>query len=231
MQKKTENKIRMFQAVRQVLTKFIAIWQANLGFKEVADDFDNGLKAIDEIRAQTGTSTNGITNDKDVMHEDMVDSMMEISGPFGTMANRAGNQELKNSVSFTDSYLNSLPENELVQKGKDLAKLALDNKESLVKYNITEERITALDELAVKYERKIPEPRKTVSVRVSANVKLNQLIRNNSQLLKKELDGLADHYRRSNPDFWNAYFTARKVVDYGIRHEKKEEQKPAETAK
>lgn len=37
------------------------------------------------------------------------------------------------------------------------------------------------------------------------------------------LDGLVENYRRKNPEFWNAYFSARKLVNYGIRHEKKDD--------
>lgn len=231
MQKKTENKIRMFQAVWQVLLKFISVWQANAGFKEVADDYEKGLKAIDEARTSADISTGGIRTDKDVMYENLVDSIMELSGPFTTMAGRLGNKELRSKVYFTDSYLKSLPENELAQKGKDLAQLALQYKENLAKYTITEERINALTDLAARFEEKVPEGRQTVSVRVSAKIGLNQLIRKNSLLLKEEMNGLVDHYRRSNPDFWNAYFTARKIVDYGTRHEKEDENKTGETAK
>ena len=225
MQKKTENKIRMFKAVRQVLLNFVDVWKANLGFKETADDFEKGVKAVDDIRTQSDTPTNGITDDKEVMYEDLVDSIMELSGPFASLAKRASNKELVGKVSFTDSYLKSLTENELAQKGKDLAQLALQYKEGLTRYNVAEVSIKALNDQATAFGAKIPEPRETVSVRVSAKISLNQLIRTNSLLLKEELDGLVDQYRRSNPDFWNAYFTARKIVDYGIRHEKKEEKK------
>jgi hypothetical protein len=78
---------------------------------------------------------------------------------------------------------------------------------------------------------RFPQPRETISVRVSAKIKLNKLIRTNSTLLKEELDGLVDIYRRKNPDFWNAYFTARKLVNYGVRHEKKEDDGPSVSKK
>lgn len=213
----------MFDTTLGVLNDFKTVWQNNGGFSEVANELTNGVAAIKAMRSQTGTSTNGITDDKEVAYDDLIDSTMELSGPLVSLAKRMNNNELKNKVKFTDSDLKSLTENALVQKAKDLAAEALKYKEGLAKYEVTEQQITDLNDLADKYGAMISGPREVVSVRVSAKISLNQLIRNISALLKDELDGLVGRYRRSNPDFCNAYFTARKVVDYGIRHEKKTE--------
>ena len=223
MEKRTENKIRMFDASLGVLNDFKTVWQNNAGFTEVTNELTNGVADIKAMRSQTGTSTNGITDAKEVVYDDLIDSTMELAGPLVSLAKRMNNNELKNKVKCTDSDLKSLTENALVQRAKDLATEALKYKEGLARYNVTEQQITDLDNLANQFGAMISGPREVVSVRVSAKISLNQLIRNISTLLKEELDGLVEQYRRSNPDFGNAYFTARKIVDYGIRHEKKTE--------
>jgi hypothetical protein len=49
------------------------------------------------------------------------------------------------------------------------------------------------------------------------------------RLLKKRLDKMMVRYQTTDPDFYKSYLNARIIVDYGIRHEKKEEGEEGET--
>jgi hypothetical protein len=223
MLKKLRNKLRMFKAVWQVLTTFRPVWETNVGFTEVTADLDGLLGDIDEARGQAGTNNSGITEDKNIMRDDLTDAIMELSGPFATMATRAGNNELKARVVFTDSGLDGLTEEELAKTGTSIAQLAVQHRDGLARYGVTPDEVASLMELATRYSAKIAEPREKTSLRVAAGDKLTVLFKETTQLLKDQLDGMVDKYRRTNPDFWNAYFNARKIVDYGIRHEDDED--------
>ena len=223
MLKRFENKLRMFNTVWQVIKKFKTLWENNNGFNDVVSDYEKGINAINETRKITDGDATGITTDKIEMQDQLMDSIMEISGPFGTVAIRTGNNELKKQVYFTDSYLDDLTEAELANTGIMLAEMAAGYTDQLSNFGIGNDDIAQLKDIAEKYKNKIAEPRAKISERVAANEKLAQLFSQYSLLLKDQLDGMVDKYRRSNPEFWSEYFAARKIVDYGIRHEKKDE--------
>ena len=227
MRKHDINRSRMYYTVLDIINNNKAAWDANAGFAEVVADYSALLKQIEEIRKGAGIATNGITDDKDELIADIINLMMEVSGPFGTMAKRAGNNELYGKASFTDSYLEHLPEDELAQKAVDFAQLALDNADGLAKYNITTDELNLLKTEATTLRTKINEPREVTSVRKAANKQLKTTFTQASDLLTQQLDGLMDNYRRKATPFWDAYFNARKIVNYGTRYEKK----PAETVK
>lgn len=215
----------MFKTVNQELENYKNVWATNEGFAEVVTDFKAYLSGIEETRGPANTSTTGITEDKNAIRDELIDSIMEISGPFVTMASRMGNNNLKSKVAYTDSELEGMTEGELVKTGKELAALAVQYKDTLVKYDVSDSDIDQLKQLADGYGIKIAEPRGAVTERMSANEKLNLLFAQTSTLLKEQLDGMVDKYRRKHTDLWNAYFNARKLVDYGIRHDKKQETK------
>ena len=223
MLKQFKNKLRMFNATVQVVLTNQAVWTGNEGFADVVKDFDAKLKLIDDTKGAAGISTNGITEDKNTMHDDLIDCMMEIAGPLATMASRLGNNDVKSRTSFTDTGLDSMTEGELAKAGKELAKLAQGSLRPLAHYGVTPDEVTKLQTLAESFATKIAAPREVTAGRVAANDKLRLLFTETTTLLKEQMDSMVDKYRRTNPDFYNAYFNARVIVDYGIRHEKKNE--------
>jgi len=223
MEQRHENKIRMSDTVWIVLQNFMDLWKNNEGFVEVVNDFGDNIKAVNAARSPSDADTTGITADKGVMQEDVIDSIMEISGPLRTIAKRPVNNELKSQVTFTDTMLEDLTEAKLAETGLKVAELARKNLVAIKRFGVTEADITHLETISTSYGAKIPEPRTAVVARSSAKKSLSQLVRETNQLLKEDLDGPMHSYRRKNPEFCNNYFTARHVVNYGVRHEKKED--------
>jgi hypothetical protein len=223
MQQRDENKIRMFETVWIVIQNFLSLWKSNEGFSEVVDELGDGISAIKAEREPANTSTNGVTTDKVVVQEDLTDSIMEISGPLYTIAKRAGNNELLSQVTFTDSGLAELTEGELAETGTKVATLARANLTEMKRYGIAEADITHLETTAASYSKKIPQPRGAAVTRSSAKKSLSQMVRETNLLLKEQLDGLVDSYRRKSPEFCDTYYKARHTLNLGVRHEKKED--------
>jgi len=211
----------MFNVVWEVLMQFITVWQTNLGLKQLADKLKANNDALSEIRAPADVKTNGITSDKETLKQDVVHSIMEVAGPLATAADLAGNMELVVKVTFSDSSLKDMMEAELADTGIQVAQLANENLVEIKKFGVTTEEITHLEEVSKTFKSNLPKGRKTVGIRVASKKTRNQIIRDNTQLLNKHMDGVIENYRRKSPEFWNAYFNVRKVVEYGTRHEKK----------
>ena len=54
---------------------------------------------------------------------------------------------------------------------------------------------------------------------------MNEIIRKAKELLTDQIDHQMELMRRREPEFYNAYQSARKIVNIGIRHEKKDPKK------
>jgi hypothetical protein len=214
----------MFRAVWLVLQAYISVWKDNAAFKKFVDKFETLLKAIDAIIGPAEVQTSGITDDKELMKEDLIHTIMEISGPFSALAEDSGNMELMAKVAYTDSKLDEMTDPELVVAGKSLAATAKIHATELATAGITAVEIDALDTLSDGYSNITAGSRTAVTGRSTSKAELENLVRTTSRLLKKNLNRMVIGYRRKNTKFHEEYFAARKVIPYGERHEKKEDE-------
>ena len=219
MLKRFLNRLRVYSSVLKVLYKYKEVWDANVGFVEIVTDVETNVKAIDAAHTETSKKTNGITEDKNTLGTDIVDLITEISGSFGAYATRIGNHELYGKVYFTETDLFQMTELEFANKTTEFALLAKQYGDVLARYDFTSEEIAHLQELCAAYSNKMLEPRELVTVRSAVHVRLRALFAETNLLFKKQLDGAVDRYKRKHPDFWNAYYNARKNINYGTRHE------------
>jgi hypothetical protein len=56
-------------------------------------------------------------------------------------------------------------------------------------------------------------PREDIAERSAAKLMLAQLVRSAVAILNDELDGLMPQFKAANPNFYEAYFAARTIVD------------------
>jgi hypothetical protein len=223
MRQTQENKIRMFRAVWVVLQKYLSVWKDNVAFKKFVDKLDNLLKAIEAITGPAEAETSGVTDDKQQMKEDLIHTIMEISGPFSAIADDNGDKELVAKVTYTDSQLEDMTDLELANAGKSLASLATIHATELATAGIIATDIEALETLSKKYSDITTGSRTAVTGRSTSKGELENLVRTTSRLLKRNLNRMVIAYRRKNTLFHEEYFAARKVIPYGVRHEKKDE--------
>lgn len=223
MNSRQGNKIRMFRAVWLVLQTYLSVWKDNAVFKKFVDKFEGSLKAIEAITGPAETQTSGITDSKELMKDDLIHTIMEISGPFSAIAEDKGDMELLAKVTYTDTQLDNMTDPELVNTGKSLAALATSHAAELETAAITAADIKNLDTLSGNYADITASSRTAVTSRSTSKGELENLVRTTSRLLKKNLNRMVIAYRRKNTLFHEEYFAARKVIPYGVRHEKKDE--------
>jgi len=137
---------------------------------------------------------------------------------------RINNTVLKAKVDFPISQLRSLRDGELAAKIRNILELRLGHEAELEQYGITQPNVDNLTGLTNQYEQQLPNVRVTVSARKAGNEKIKQLVADASKVATDQLDRLMISFKPTQPDFYASYLNARKVVDYGIRHEKTEEE-------
>jgi ribosome-associated translation inhibitor RaiA len=221
MLKRNENKIRMFEAVLEVLNVNRGIWQGTALFALIVSKLGNSIKAIGETRKITGTDSKGKTLDKNLIETELIDGVGSLNASLYMLAKNTGNNVLMEMVNYTDGELQNAREGELIEIAETVTKIAGEHLDRAVEYDYNEAEVTAVIEKTTRFKAAKPTPRASIAERKAANTRLAQLIADAMDLLVDELDRMMTKYKNSNPDFYNAYYNARMIVGYGIRHEKK----------
>lgn len=222
MDKRLDNKLTMVKAVTGLLSQNEALLQGNAPLSTAASELLEIVGEIDATRQATLVNSSGLVTEKEYLQVGLIEATYEVSSMLYAYAERSGNAILRASVDFPISDLKKLRDGELNVNCKKILELANANAEALVDYGITDEKRATLANRIEQYEQQLPTHRITVSERKAANDKMKKLIKQASDMIADQLDRLMIRYKTESPDFYSSYLNARKVVDYGIRHEKGE---------
>lgn len=222
MDKRLDNKLTMVKAVTGLLSQNEALLQGNAPLSAAASELLEIVGEIDATRQATLVNSSGLITEKENLQVSLIEATYEVSSMLYAYAERSGNKILRASVDFPISDLKKLRDGELNVNCKKILELANSNAGALIDYGITEEKRVALANRIAQYEQQLPTHRITVSERKTANDKMKKLIKQASDMVADQLDRLMVRYKTEHPDFYSSYLNARKIVDYGIRHEKGE---------
>jgi hypothetical protein len=167
---------------------------------------------IDIFQIDQEKNLTGITDDTDVVHENMVDSTVEIAGAVYSHAHEMKNNTLMAKVNYKLTAVERMTQTELIVAGG----VVLEEAEKiptaiLANEGITPEELTAYKQLIPNYKAVKSSNKEAVIDRSGTTETLSSLFKEASALLKGQLDRLALQLKRKDPDFYRRYKTARKV--------------------
>jgi hypothetical protein len=223
MNKQNENKLVMMKALLSFLKLNQAIWQNSAPFAAAVAELEELIAVIEVTRQITDLDQTGLVVEKKSLKAILVDTTFEIASQLVAMASKTGDQILLAKVNFPKSELEGQRDGGLASTSKTILTLGREKMASLVEYDITEDELSALEELIARYETSLPTSRVSVSGRKVNNAKIKDLFLNSNVLLKNQIKRIMTRYATSNPDFYAGYLNASKVVDYGTRYEKKKD--------
>lgn len=223
MLKRLENKLMMLKAVLNLLkqnSEKLSIIPALTGMVEKLTTL---ISEIETLRQVTEGDRTGITAEKRAQEELLIDRTYEVSSALYAMASAGDDNVLQNKVDFTESDLDAERGNDLVATCTSVIALARENLEGLADYGITEAEVTELESQNAAFSESLPDHRVSVSERKAANQKMKAVFGDADELLNDQIDRLMVRIDRTSPDLFAAYTNARKLVNYGIRHEQDEQ--------
>jgi len=220
MDKRFENKMIMLKAVLSLLKLNETIWNASAPLVAAIAELEGLIAQIEEIQQVTAEDNSGLSASKKLQKDALVKKAFELASILFAMATRTKDQVLLAKVDFPISELQNLRDGELASRCKNIADLGRSNLPQIAGYGASEEKLSILDEHIVQYKINLPAHRISVSEIKAANQKLKELLKQASDLVTDQIDRMLIQFESTNPDFSTAYQNARKVVAYGIRHEK-----------
>ena len=145
------------------------------------------------------------------------------------MAIKKNDEILAAKVDFTETDLLKKRDGNLIATCRNIVEFATEHLAELIAYEVTGDELILLKEEINRFAENLTSGRVSVSERKAANEKLKIVFLQVDALLKKQLDRIVVRYSKTEPNFYTNYKNLRRIVNYGVRHEKpKEPEKEAQ---
>ena len=220
-----ENKLNAAEAVVLVLANNIAIWTMIAAIMVLFDLLKAKIQLVRDLRQIQEKDNTGVTKRKKKVREKMEETGINVIRKLVMFAVATEDTELDANINYTASDLSLASENRVADIIRLVYETANAHKSELAAYGVTDEMLELLLTLHQQFLVAMPETREKLTLSSTATKNINTLITEISDLQRTKLDRLIAGFADTNPDFYQQYKNARKIVDRGIRHEPEEEGK------
>ena len=210
-----------FQISTQTSNKLIVTEaKNNLQVLALIPSFAKGITRLEEITneidsldVQQSKDLKGITEDKQVLKEELADYVIDVAGAVHSFANGKSNKTLQTKVNFKTNKVHSLNQNDLTNAAavvlEEAGKIPA---ETLAEEGITAEEMTQFAETFKLFSGTTTGKREAVIERSSTTDRIAELFAEAADLKKNTLDRLVTQYQRKAPEFYNKYKAAANVI-------------------
>lgn len=166
-----------------------------------------------KVLGQTQETKNGFAKSRTTALNNLGDAAHEIAGAVHAFAVETGDETLAARVNFSRTAITAGRDSSVLSRCREIQTAASQNLAALTDYPITATDVNGLKKKADAFEKLQVKPRQGTAVSKAATSQLPGLFRKATTLLNGRLDRLMVRFKKSNPDFYNEYQTARAIVD------------------
>ncbi len=211
---KTQKSIRnMYQVVINILTSFVASWTTYLPFATVVTEYKDDVKEIDDTATAQESLLHGYYVNKRAKKRDMAEKGSTIARKVSGFAADTGNYILLKAMKISFSklfYAATATSANSAQAIYDAASGMTPAERTT--YNISATDLTDLLD-AITVFRNLPSPREVVVIRKQLTADLAVMFKDTSLVLSDRMDNLMSNFKLSDPEFYEQYFNARRLVE------------------
>ena len=215
MERDQWNSIGMCGTVSSYMDKNKSIWTGTKAVNDTVAELNAKIAAIEKKAREQQTPTTGATDEKTQVRGDFEDKILEIADQLSSLAAKNKDMNLAAQVELTLSALDKLGDDELEETGKRVSALATAKLAALADYDIDQADVTELDALAAKFATVKNAPRTAIAGRAGHTNTMPDAIRDTKSLLRNQLDKQMTKFKKSHPEFYAGYRSARVIVDRG----------------
>jgi hypothetical protein len=217
MTKYQDSILRMTKAIRLVLDKYQSIWSTHAEFSAAANALINAtMEQVYPLVGQQGTKTTALTESKKQDRAAIVVDLAHMASCIALYAKTAGNAQLKAEAHLMPSRIKAATDDALVGMVLRITRLATQHLPALTPFGITAADVSALSAKGDAYEPLIGAPARLRQTVTEATANLAALISG----MRANLATMDDYmimWSRTEPEFYAAYFEARRIVKPGFR--------------
>jgi hypothetical protein len=218
MTKPQNNKFSMYNSVRIECLNNTQVWENVPAFKAAFEEFDSSLSKLRSLVEQQIKDLTGVTKDKSLLHQDMVQKAVVIAGAVHAFAARTDNLELKQQMDFSVSDLKKTSDNISSQNCQMIATTAKSIGKELSEYGVKPEDVDSLQKAIDAFNAQNTAPREAITRRKGTGEEIEKMFQQIDALLVDVMDKLAGQFRVTAPEFYRLYASNRMIVDAGTRY-------------
>jgi len=217
MNNRQNNLLSMYRTV-------IAVCMSNLPSLAKVKAFEDAYKLLKVKLAEILAAANqqkevltGITEEKQLQKRELAKIAATIAIVIKGFALTKNNLKLAAEVSFSESGLATMKEEDLLSNARNIHTKSIDNLAALADYGITQVLIDQLDTKINDFADKKPAPASAKVNKEALTDKLNVLFDDANSILKEQMDTTGKIYSVLDPNFYELYKGSRKIIDRGRR--------------
>lgn len=215
MNKRDNQKMNMYNAVLNICRQQQTAWETIPGFVSAVADLEARLLELNHTYALRLSATTGVSVAKNELKTELAEHLYILGKALSLKGLEINDRELdlRNRISL--SRLKTLPANSLLHLIEAMQTDIEIHGESLAAYGITASFIDETESLMAQTSNVLFKPRMAIITRKG----LTKAVKNQTcyidKLIKSQLDTFILSFKTALPAFYNAYFNARIIIDYG----------------
>ena len=207
----------MGATVAAYMNKNLTIWTGNKAVTTTVTALNAALGTVDTKAQQQETPIVGEEAKKVLIRHDYEDEIMRIAGQVCSLAVKNNDMDTDSQSELTLAQLDKMSADVLESTGKRISGLATANLAGLADYGITQTDVTGLDGLTTQFHDAKTAPRKAIATRAGQTKTMPPAVKTVTSLLRNHLDKQMLMFKKSNPEFYAGYVSARVIVNHGGR--------------
>lgn len=209
------NRTGMVSTVSAYMAQNNSIWNAVPAITGTVGEVNANLAAIAEKVRKQQTPITGAAEEKETVRLDFEEKILGITDQLGALAEKMKNANLAAQVEFSLSSLDKLSDDELEETGTSVSALGTANLAALADYGLVAADVAALDAAKTKFHGIKTAPRTAIAGRKGETDTIPILISDTTSILRNRLDKQMTKFKKSHPEFYAGYRSARVIVDRG----------------
>ena len=193
-------------------------WTTIPALARAVADLGKATTSVGDILKETalptgGSATRGVSAGKAACLEALVPAAYIIAAALHTYAVDNADADLAALTDVAESDLDKMNEPDLVAFCSKISTVASEMVDELKDYDVVQADLTALDKQIQAYAKSCPKPRQKVARNSATNQALPRLFQQARHTINKRIHKLMAKFKTTEPDFYNEYLTARKIID------------------
>ena len=213
MKRKYLNTTGMGATTAAYMNRNQIIWAGNKAVTDTMSKVNAALGTVDTKAQAQETPIVGEEELKVLTRHDYEEEIMRIAGQICSLATKAGDTVTAGQTEFTLSQLDKMSADDLERTGKRVSGLATANLTGLADFNIAQTDVTGLDGMTAQFDTVKTGPRTAIAKRAGQTKTLPPAVKTVVSLLRNHLDKEMLMFKKSNPEFYAGYLSARVTID------------------
>ncbi len=207
----------MFETTNVVLDDQKTLWEGIPAFADAVSRVETGTAVIREKAGEQVPT--GDAAEKAAAKLALEETMLHVADQLSALAAKTQDHLLGAKVEISKSAADRLADSDLLVFAKGVSGAAAENAAVLASdYLVTAAELTVLGAAITKFDSMKTSPRDAVVQRRVATLSLPEAIVFVRGIYRNELDKMMTRFKKTEPEFYKAYFAARVIVDRAATH-------------